>query len=199
MSAESTSSATRRTPARVRRSSSNRSTSSPSCLGVAEEVVVPQRVLVLEQKVVHLPERALLRRGLGRLRRLLRVRVDVVERQVPPDVGDVAEVAQQLAHDRLRLAAVRALEVAVLEHGDRRVDRAADVVALRVDRLREVDDEVRRAEQRPDPRPPGQPLRSEDEEPGERRREQRRAEDSDLRLGEVGAVEREIARSGSRP
>jgi hypothetical protein len=74
---------------------------------------------MVEQEVVHLPERALLGRRLGRLRRLLRVRVDVVERQVPPDIGDVAEVAQQLAHDGLRLAAIRTLEVAVLDDGDR--------------------------------------------------------------------------------
>ena len=40
------------------------------------------------------------------------------------------------------LAAVRALEVAVLDERDRRVDRAADVVALRVDVVGEVDDRV---------------------------------------------------------
>ena len=59
-----------------------------------------------------------------------------VQRQVPPDVADVAEVGEQLAHDRLGLPAVGALEVAVLDHGDRGVGRAADVVAVRVDRRR---------------------------------------------------------------
>ena len=54
--------------------------------------------------------------------------------------------AQQLAQHRLRLAAVRTLEVAVLEHGHGRVDRPADVVALGIDRLGEVDDQVGRAE-----------------------------------------------------
>ena len=53
-----------------------------------------QRALVLEQQVVHLPERALRRRRLGRLGRQLRVRVHVGERQVPPDVAHVGEVAR---------------------------------------------------------------------------------------------------------
>ena len=99
---------------------------------------------MVEQQVVHLPERALRGRRLGRLGGELRVRVHVVERQVPPHVADVAEVGQQLADDRLGLPAVGALEVAVLDHGDRRVLGPADVVALRVDRHGEVDDRLAR-------------------------------------------------------
>ena len=53
-----------------------------------------ERVLMREQQVVHLPERALLVGRLRRLRGQLRVRVHVGERQVPPDVADVAEVAR---------------------------------------------------------------------------------------------------------
>ena len=52
---------------------------------------------------MHLPEGALVGRGLGGLGGELGVRVDVVERQVPPDVADVAEVAEELADDRFRL------------------------------------------------------------------------------------------------
>ena len=74
-----------------------------------------ERVLVVEQQVVHLPERSLLGGRLGRLGRELRARVDVGQRQVAPDVADVAEVGEQLADDRLGPAAVRALEVAVLD------------------------------------------------------------------------------------
>ena len=102
---------------------------------------------------MHLPERALLGGGLGGLGGELGVRVDVVQRQVPPDVADVAEVGQQLADDRLGLAAVGALEVAVLDEGHRRVGRAADVVALRIDRRGQVDDRLGGAEQRADPQP----------------------------------------------
>ena len=58
---------------------------------------------MVEQEVVHLPERALGGRGLGRLGGELRVRVDVVQRQVAPDVADVAEVGEQLADDGLGL------------------------------------------------------------------------------------------------
>ena len=92
-------------------------------------------VLVVEQEVVHLPERSLLGRGLGGFRGQLGARVDVAQRQVPPHVADVAEVAEQLADDRFRLPAVRTLEVAVLDKRDRRLERPANVVPLRIDSL----------------------------------------------------------------
>ena len=52
---------------RSRRSSRKRSTSSPSSLGVRRQVAGVERVLVVEQQVVHLPERTLLGGRLGRL------------------------------------------------------------------------------------------------------------------------------------
>ena len=80
----------------------------------------------------------------GRLRGLggeLRVGVDVVEREVAPDVAHVvAERRQQLTDHLLGLPAVGALEVAVLDERDGRVVGAADVVALGVDVLGEVED-----------------------------------------------------------
>ena len=82
---------------------------------------------------MHLPERSLVGGGLARLGGDLREAVDVVERQVPPHVAHVAEVGEQLADDRLGHAAVRALEVAVLDERHRRVCRPAEVVALDVD------------------------------------------------------------------
>ena len=123
-------------------------------LGVADEVAEGEGVLVVEQQVVHLPERALVGGGLGGLRGKLGVGMDVAERQVPPDVADVAEVAEELADDRLRLPAVGTLEVAVLDKRDRRLERPANVVALRIDVDVEVDERLRGAEQRPDPQPP---------------------------------------------
>jgi hypothetical protein len=71
----------------------------------------------------------------------------VCERQVPPHVADVREVAEQLAHSGLRPSAVRALEVAVLDHGHRRVERTADVVRLGIDHELEVEERVCAAEQ----------------------------------------------------
>ena len=98
--------------------------------------------------VVHLPEGALLGRRLGGLGRQLRVRVHVGERQVAPHVAQVvAEVGEQLADDRLGLAAVGALEVAVLDQRDRGVRRAADVVAGRGRPARQVDQRLGRADQ----------------------------------------------------
>ena len=93
-------------------------------------------VLVLQEQVVHLPEGALVGGGLGGLGGELGVRVDVVERQVAPDVADVAVVGEQFAEGGLGLAAVGAFEVAVLDDGHRGAGRAADVVAGRVDRGR---------------------------------------------------------------
>ena len=98
---------------------------------------------MVEQQVVHLPERPL---GGGRLDGLggeLRVRVDVGEGQVTPDVADVAEVGEQLAQDRLGPAAVRALEVPVLDDRHRRLDRPANVIAIGVDRHGQVGERLR--------------------------------------------------------
>ena len=75
---------------------------------------------------MHLPEAALGGRGLRRLGRDLGIRVHVGQRQVAPDVAEVAEVGEQLAHDGLGLAAERALEVAVLDERDRGLLGAAD-------------------------------------------------------------------------
>ena len=130
-----------------------RSTSSPSSAGVAGQVGGPQRVLVGEQQVVHLPEPALGAGGLRRLGGELRARVHVVQRQVPPDVAEVAELGEQLADDRLGLPAERALEVAVLDERHRGLLGAADVVALGVDGDREVDQQLGRPEQRADLEP----------------------------------------------
>jgi hypothetical protein len=72
---------------------------------------------------------------------------------MPPHVADVREVAEQLAHFGLRPSAVRALEVAVLDHGHRRVERAADVVRLGIDGELEVDERLCAAEQGRDTAP----------------------------------------------
>ena len=59
-------------------------------------------------------KRALGTRCLGRLGSKLGIGVHIVQGQVPPDVADIAEVTQKLAHDPFRPAAVRTLKVAVL-------------------------------------------------------------------------------------
>jgi CorA-like Mg2+ transporter protein len=145
-------------------------------VGVAEQVVGAKRVLMVEE-VAHLPERSLVG-GRLRLRGELRVGVDVVERQVPPHIGDVAELTEQLTDDRLRLAAVRALEIAVLGDRDRRINWPTDVVALRVDLDVQVDERLARSEQGADARAPRQQRRRPEQQPGE----ERGAEDAELRV-----------------
>jgi hypothetical protein len=110
---------------------------------------------------------------------------------VPPDVADVGEVAQQLAHDRLGPAAERALEIAVLDHGDGRVDGATDVVALRTDVDVEIDDRLGGPEQRADARPPRQERRRAEEQPRECGRRRGRTEDAELGLLQLVPVEGE--------
>ena len=63
-------------------------------LGVVVQVGRAQRVLVFEEQIVHLPEPLLGRRRLSCLGGQLGVRVDVVQRQVPPDVAQIAEVGE---------------------------------------------------------------------------------------------------------
>ena len=123
----------------------------PELVGVANEVRGSQRVLMLEQQVVHRPERALGGGGLGGLGGELGVGVHVAQGQVPPDVPHVGEVAQQLAHRRFRPAAVRTLEVAVLHHGDGRIEWAADVIPVGIDVVGEIDQRLLAAQQRRDP------------------------------------------------
>ncbi|GHE10458.1 hypothetical protein GCM10011381_19630 [Klenkia taihuensis] len=86
-------------------------------------------VLAAEQQVVHLPVAALVRGGLGGERRGQRVGVHVGQRPVPEDQPDAAAglVDQGLQH-RGGGRAVGALEVAVLQDGDRGGGVAVDVV-----------------------------------------------------------------------
>src|SRR6266508_6510408 len=115
--------------------------------------------------------------------------MDVAQREVPPDVADVAELPQQLAHHRLGPPAVRALEVAVLDNRDGSVDRAAEAVALRVDVDVEIDQRLRCSQQRADAQAAGQPRGRAEEQPREQPRTESGAEDADLRLLEPPPVE----------
>ena len=78
----------------------------------------------------------------------------------------VAVVGGSSRNDRLCLAAVGTLEVAVLKDGTG-TSASRERIALRVDRNGEVDD-GRASRQRADAQAPGQPLRRQNEEPGDR-------------------------------
>ena len=188
-SALSTSSATRSAPTWSRKYSVKRVDVEAELLGIADQIVRAERVLVAEQEVVHLPEGPLLGGGLGRFRGELRARVDVGERQMAPDVADVAELAQKLAHDRLGPTAVGALEVAVLDDCDDAVHRPANVVALRIDVDVEVDEQLRGSEQGADSRALREQRRNPEQQPGQGESAESGAEDAELRLLELGPVE----------
>ncbi len=108
-----------------------------------------------------------------------------------PHVADVSEVAEELPDHRLGLAAVRALEVAVLHHGDGGLDRAPDVVALRIDVDVEVDERLGGAQQRSEAKTPRKQRGGAEQEPGDDGRAERRTEDAELGLLELRAVEGE--------
>src|SRR5207237_250333 len=82
-------------------------------LGVPDEVAGSERVLMLEQKIVHFPEGALGGGGLRRLRGELRVGVDVTQRQVPPDEAEVREVRAWLRMRTVASVRRRASEASV--------------------------------------------------------------------------------------
>ena len=164
----------------------------PDLRRVPDDVADLKRALVVHQHVVHLPELALDGRRLGGLGGQLRVRVDLGERQVPEDETQLAVLADHPADGGLCLPAVRALEVTVLDEGDEGVLlRAADVVALRVDRHRQVGDRGCRAEQRPQPCPRREAVEAAEDQPGEQRRADRAGQDAQLGLGELRAAERQ--------
>src|SRR5436305_3424261 len=96
---------------------------------------------------MHWPKRPLAGGGLGGFGRQLSPRVHVGEGKVAPYVANVAEVGEQLPDDRFCLTAVGAFEVAVLDHSDQCFSWTADVVAIRIDRLGQVDDGLRGAQQ----------------------------------------------------
>ena len=150
-----------------------------------------ERVLVVEQQVVHRPECFLCGGGLGCLGSELGMGMNVVQRQVAPDVSDVAELAQELSDERLGLPAVGAFEVAVLDDRDGRFERSADVVAFRIDLDVEVDERLVGAEQGVYPGAPREQRRGSKEEPRDDRRAKGGAEDAELRLLKLRPIERE--------
>src|SRR5918992_5406870 len=108
--------------------------------------------------------------------------MDIVQRQVAPDVADVAEVAQELSDERLGLSAVGAFKVAVLDDCDGCFKRPADVVAFRIDLDVEIDERLVGAEQGAYPGAPGEQRRGANQEPRYYRRADGGAEDAKLRL-----------------
>ena len=144
-----------------------------------------------EEPVVHLPERPLVAGGLRRLRGELGVGVYVVQRQVAPHVADAPVAREQLAHDGLGLTAVGALEVAVLDDRHRRLLRPADVVALGIDRVLQVDDRVGGAEQQPGAARGRERRRDPEDQPRDHRSRRRRRQDAELGLVELLPGERQ--------
>jgi hypothetical protein len=106
----------------------------PQPTGVALKILVSQRVLVIEEQPVHIPEPPL-KSGCFRCgRRSEGVRVDLRERKVPEREPDPAVLLLHLRDRFKRLPRVRTLVVAVL-HDEATFRGAADVVDLLVKRL----------------------------------------------------------------
>jgi hypothetical protein len=103
-------------------------------LGVAAQLRVAQLELVREEAVVHVPEPSLGARCLGGLRGSGGVRVKVRHRKMTEHEPEpVAKTLEQIQHHRVRLAAVGALEVAVLDQRHRGVRPPAHVISRDVD------------------------------------------------------------------
>src|SRR6185436_9790596 len=99
--------------------------------GVAHEVALSQTVLVLVKAIVHFPELPAFRRSLGGRGGLCRVRMNLAQREVAEDEPQArSEMVLDRLDDRVRLPAIRALVVAVLDECDRRIGTALSVIAV---------------------------------------------------------------------
>jgi hypothetical protein len=106
----------------------------PDRLRVAAELGIAQLVLMREEAIVHLPEPSLRAGGLGGLRRGGGTGMQIRHRKVPEHEPEpVAEALEQVQHHGIGLAAVRALEVAVLDQRHGGVGRAAHVISRDID------------------------------------------------------------------
>lgn len=108
-------------------------------LRVADEIVILEGVLMLEQHVVHRPEVsvALNASRLGGLRGVRCMWMLLLERKMAEHHAQlVAHLALHLLHDGIRHSAVRALEIPVFDERERRVHGAAHMV-VRTDRHEE--------------------------------------------------------------
>ena len=131
---------------------------------------------------MHFPEGALIGGRLACLGGELGVHVHVAQGEMSPDVLDVAEVGEQLPDDRLRLAAIRAFEVGVLDDRDRGVEWPSDVISLVIDVEIEIGEWFGAAGEGEDAYSPRQSCRGAEEQPGESCGAERCGEDADLRF-----------------
>src|SRR5690349_2123847 len=97
---------------------------------------------------------------------------------MPPYVSKVGEIGEQLPDDRPGLPAVWTLEIAVLDQRHGGISRASNVVSLGVDRVGQVDDDVRLPKQGPRTDGTWQAGRGEKEHAGDQRRHDSCREDT---------------------
>ena len=97
---------------------------------VLQQTGVIKRMLVCEKYVVHFPELALRCRGLGDLRGVLPMRMDLCHREMAERHAQlVSERFPQSGDDWLGGAAIWAFEIAVLDQRNRRGPAPPDVIA----------------------------------------------------------------------
>src|SRR5207344_1287140 len=99
--------------------------------GVVTQVLGLEVRRVLRQQVVHRPELVLGTGCFRRLSRQLGVRMNLQQREVAEDEADtMLESPQQHLYRRVRLCAIRTLEVSVLDQDDAGAFRTEDVIGL---------------------------------------------------------------------
>jgi hypothetical protein len=93
------------------------------------EIVILERILVLEQCVVHLPEPSLRTRCLCGFGSVLRVRMRLRERKMTEHESEaIVHHSPHILDDWMRTPAMRALEIAVLDERHRRCPRSDGVI-----------------------------------------------------------------------
>src|SRR6266550_3540249 len=101
--------------------------------GVFRQRFVIERILVGEQRVMHRPKASLFSGSLGRFSRMLGMRVHVRHRKMPEGKTEIVpEATLNFSNDWLNFAANGAFVISVLQQRNWRVNRALQVITLRI-------------------------------------------------------------------
>src|SRR6266404_8360243 len=97
---------------------------------VLADIIIGERVLVLEQEVVHLPKLSLNASRFGSLGRVLRMRMRIDHWKIAKDKAEaIPQAFLNLLYGWISVPAVRAFIIAVFDQYDRRINATLNVIS----------------------------------------------------------------------
>jgi len=97
---------------------------------ISREAFIIKGILVLKEKVVHLPKMALGAGGFGGLGGVLGMGMHIRQREIAKSKAEtIAQMLLNGPHDGMRFAAIRTLVIAIFYHSQRRINRPLDMIA----------------------------------------------------------------------